>query len=171
MMDRTMYIKTQNKGIINTLHFDRIDVYKESDDSYSIRAYTNPIPNSIDHESIAIAKFDKREDAYNSFLNLWNSLMSQAKTWSPDAVNCFSEMWQKVIDLEIEKNSDEFVESLKVEIIALNSFMITHPTKYVSDSAKLNDLKMSVAESMEQVFGLEPIITWEDEDDEDESTE
>lgn len=159
-MDRTMYIKTQNKGIINTLHFDRIDVYKESDDSYSIRAYTNPIPNSIDHESIAIAKFDKREDAYNSFLNLWNSLMSQAKTWSPDAVPCFSEMWQKVIDLEIEKIGYEFVESLKVDILDINSFTITYPNKCAVKVARLNDLKMSVEESMAQVFGLEFIITW-----------
>lgn len=160
-----MYIKTKNKGIINTLHFDRIDVYRESDDSYSIRAYTNPIPNSIDHESIIIAKFDKREDAYFTYVNLWNSLMSQDTTWSPDSVSCFSEMWQKVIDLDIKRNGSDFVKHLKVEILDVNSFTITYPSKNVIYMVRLNDLKMSAAESMAQVFGFEPIITWEEGDD------
>lgn len=91
--------------------------------------------------------------------------MSQDKSWCADGVYCFSEKWQKVIDLEIEKNASDFVESLKVEILDVNSFTITHPNKNAFKVASLDDLKKSVAVSMEKVFGLEPIITWEEGND------
>lgn len=78
-----MYIKTENYGIINTHHFDRIDVYSEGKGSYTIRAFTNPIPDSINAESLIIAVFDNKTETDSALLNLFDALSSCQNTWDP----------------------------------------------------------------------------------------
>lgn len=85
-----MYIKTENNGIINTHHFDRIDIYAETDGSYTLRAFTNPLPESIDTESLIISVYDKKADADDALSHLFKSLTLGERTWDPSTVteNC-----------------------------------------------------------------------------------
>ena len=79
-----MYIKTENNGIINTHHFNKIDVYSEENGTYTLRAYTNPIPESINVESLIIAVFDNKAEADSALLNLFEALSSCKNTWTPE---------------------------------------------------------------------------------------
>ena len=78
-----MYIKTENNGIINTHHFDRIDIYSENNGSYTLRAYTNPMPEAINAESLIIAVFENRAEADSALHNLFEALSSCQNTWTP----------------------------------------------------------------------------------------
>lgn len=78
-----MYIKTENNGIINTHHFDRIDVYAEIDGTYTLRAFMNPFPESIDTESLIISIYDKKAIADEALSHLFKSLTLGERTWDP----------------------------------------------------------------------------------------
>jgi hypothetical protein len=82
-----MYIKTENNGIINPHHYDKIDVYAETDGSYTLRAFMNPLPESIDTESLIISTYNKKADADDALLHLFKSLTSGERTWDPSAVS------------------------------------------------------------------------------------
>ena len=85
-----MYIKTENNGIINTHHFDRIDVYAETDGSYTLRAFMNPLPESIEVESLIVSTYDKKSDADEALSHLFKFLTFGERTWDPSTVskNC-----------------------------------------------------------------------------------